>query len=182
MSNICIDNYLIKYETIMQKNYDNITFKDVISLIFYTIKNLNQISDSEYEKWKILYENFNEELKNQNNMKLPLLSVIKNDFLKKIDIIIEDNIFIKSNHILMLLFRLMYIEDFKEKNLSKNDNYYPILNYKINFTYNKSPYELSLIEYFDMLKKYLLYYIRIYDNEKSIENKLAQNILNQIDD
>ena len=181
-NNIYVDNYLVKYETIMQKNYNNITFKDVISLIFYSIKNLSQISDPEYYKWKIFYENFNEELENQNNMKWPLLDVIKNDFLRKMDILIEDTIFIKSDHILMLLLRLMYIEDFKEKKLLKSDQYYPILNYKINFLYDKLLHELSLIDFFDMLKKYLLYYIRIYDNEKSIEYKLAQNMLNQIND
>lgn len=163
------------------KKIIDIAFEEIIGLIFHA--NFNLACDRTYKKyayWDFLYKNFVKDIEKQNLAGWPIMTVNKNDYFNRIDIISIEKPFIDTDNILTLLHRLLYIENYKIN--AGYDN--PVLKFKFiklscledsNIVENVSLYDL-----FSLLEKYLAYYVSKYGNVGNIENSLGSRILGLI--
>lgn len=140
-------------------------FKGIVSLVFHAASRL--VNDAD---WKGLYDEFEEELERQNIYGWPKVSVNRNSYRKILTVLLLKP-FMKSNNVLILLLRLLYIENYKA-----NQNCYcqNVLEYII------APVDvtnLSLENLFDLLKKYVIYYVKVYQEESYYEYQLGNAIL-----
>lgn len=182
MTSIILEEQLIPLNKIINKNIKSVTFKETISLIFYAAILLsNDTTHPDKNKWKELYEEYKKESDKQNNLKWPIINIIKNDYNKRIDIFSINSSFLSSKNFFMLLQRLLYIENYKRPYIFKTYEYHKILGHKIKNNDNTPIRNISLMDLFELLKKHLKYYIQIYNNEKKIEYQLANKIMKQID-
>ena len=172
-----LDDRLLPLEKIVNKNINELTFKEIISLIFHASKNI--INDPSCTEWAKLYKQFEKELSEQNKMKWPEMAIIKNDYDKRIDILTTTSAatFIKTENIFMLLLRLLYVENYKRPYIFKSYNYHKILGNKLKGARQQSVKSLSLYDLFDLLQKQLTRYIRIYNDENQFEHQIATSLL-----
>lgn len=181
MSTINIVNYIIPLDNIVNKNINNVTFNEIISLIFHAILiTSTDKTESDNIIWNEIYTQFEKELIEQNNKKWPYMTIIKNDYGKRVDIFSTDTSFIGSNNILMLLMRLLYIEKYKRSYVYKSYKYHKILGYKMETVRDIPIRNVSLIELFKFLHMYMEYYIKIYNDNEYIEFELGKKIINQL--
>lgn len=164
MATIALHEQILPLTVILNKNINNITLRETISLIFHAI--ILIYNDEICEQWKELYDGFEKELHQQNDKTWPYISITTNN---TVDIFLSES-FIKSNNILMLLLRLLYIENKKKYiNMVSENN--------INISIKK----LSLNYLFDILKNQIKYYIKTYPDNKYVEYHLGNAILNLFD-
>lgn len=183
MSTITLDEQLTKFDKISNNNINSITFKDIISMIFYAIQNMTHNFNPDEKKWNSFYQDFINDLEKQNKNKWPKLTIIRNDYQKRMDIMssVSEHSYIKSNNFLVLLLRLLYIENYKRIYTFKWYKYHKILGYNIVIDRVKEIQKLTIADLFDLLKIGLKYYLKIYDNELQFEYQLATSILEQIE-
>lgn len=168
----------IALDKIIKKSIKNINFKETISLIFHAAQKLsNDSSFFENQKWKNLYEEFSSELDEQNHRKWPKLIIVKNDYNKRIDIFSTGTSYIESNNFFTLLFRLLLLENYKRTYIYKSYKYHNILGHKLSDQPDKIVQKIKLDELFDILKKQLKYYLKIYNDADHFENNLASKIM-----
>jgi hypothetical protein len=178
MTSVIFSDQTISLEKIIDKNIDNLTFKEIISLVFYAVSTVaNDITEPDHSAWKNIYEEFEKELHEQNKHKWPNMSIIKNDYSKRIDIFSTGATFITSKNFLMLLFRLLYVENYKRPYIYKSYKYHKMLSHKMKISNNTSVKKLSMIELFKYLKTCLNYYIKIYNDDMNFEYQLCKSIL-----
>lgn len=183
MSFITLNEQIIDLDKIIDKNIKNINFRETISLVFHAAvamtKNQN---DPNHSEWKALYYEFESQLIQQDKQKWPHLTIVKNDYNKRIDIIPIVESFVESNNIFMLLLKLLYIENYKRPYVYKSYNYPKILSHKIKTTNNTQIEHLSLADLFELLEMYINYYNKIYydDIHENFEHRLGKRILNLI--
>jgi len=172
---------IVPFEKIINKQVQNITFKEIISLIFHAIKKI--IDDKtcrEWVEWAEYYDEFTKQLSEQEKKSWPKLVIIKNDYNKRIDIFSTGSSYVSSNNIFTLIFRLLCIENYKRGYIYKSYNYHKILGHKLNEGDDIIIQKASLETLFDLLKKHIKHYLKIYDDDDRIENLLAKKILDEI--
>ena len=161
-------------EKIIPKTMDNLTLKETVSLIFHASHILAMDLDfSENYKWQSFYEEFEKDLKEQNRRKWPKLIIVKNDYSKRIDIFSTGLHYVITDNLLSILFRLLYIENYKRKYIYKSYNYHNILGHKLSNQPDKLVSKISLEELFNLLKYQLKYYLKVYDDADHYENCLG---------
>ena len=180
MTTIVLPTQIIALEKISIKNTGITTFKDIISLIFYAIQEISKdTTNPDSTKWAKFYREFEEALNKQNRNKWPQLSVNRNDYSKRMDVY-PVSAFTKSKNLLILLLRLLYIENYKASIVSETYKYHKILTHNIPPLITIEVTKLSLTDLIDLLKTYIQYYLRIYDDDDHFEHHLGQVILNQL--
>jgi hypothetical protein len=181
MSIINIQDYIVSLDKIVNKNINNVTFKEIISLVFHAVQIVSHNeTEPDYFVWKEIYVQFEEELKEQNKKKWPYMTITKNDYGKRIDIFSTDTSFISSNNIFMLLLRLLYIEKYKRPYVYRSYKYHKILGYKMETTNDTCVIDISFKELFDFLLIFMKHYIKIYNDGKYLEFNLGKEIIDQL--
>lgn len=194
MATIAIIDQINSYHTISQKKICDITFKDTLSLIFHvttvlannSINSTNSISpglnDTHAENeisWMSFYQNFLEDLEHQNKQNWPTIFFFKKSYFKRIEAH-SDKAFIKSKHFLMLLLRLLYVENLKEQYNTDTVNYQNILQHNLNLDDDMYVYQLSLQRLFEILQLYINHFMKIYNDKMIFEYQLGKSILTQL--
>ena len=162
------------------------TFKECISLLFHAVERINSdsILESDPESSKVIqdiHERFTLELAYQNKMGWPQINIARNDFHKRLDIISINGNFIKSDNILTLLLRLLYIENYKRPYVYKTYAYHEITGHKISNLYSAPDLrELSLGAILYMLNEGIKHYVKVYHNKNNIEFQLGVAIYLQL--
>lgn len=186
MIRIILEDVIISQDILMNKHINNLNFKDIISMIFHAVKNtdekkLDTITDN--AKWKNFHEDFKLNLELQNNRGWPKLNYIKNDTRKRLEIFSPTSYNITKN-LLILLLRLIYIESFKLNELASTPygrgNFHEVLTYKIDIPDKYPASDVSFIRLIEILKMYISYYTRIYQNVMMYEYSLGTSILEQL--
>jgi len=181
MTSIFVEQYLIPLDKLLDKNISNITLEETISLIIHTIQIMATKDNPDKFVWKKINDEFITYIAKQNAKMWPAMTVIKNYYDKCLDILLISESFINSKNILVLLFRLLFIEKYKQSN---NFAYFClVLDYRLdndNFSDNKLISDLSLDAIFDLLSKHLNYYFKVYNNKLHLEYQLAKSISCQI--
>lgn len=182
-----LNDQVISLDKILSKKVIELTFKEIISLIFHTVKILSTDTNSEQKWWEKIYREFETEIKRQNNHKWPKVNIVKNDTNQRIDLLSISKLYIRSNNFLTHLFRLLVIENYKRTYNYTSYGYHKILNYKLKNNNNTIVKNLSLYQIFSLFKTFMLYYINIYEPvsdeetcKKSFEYLLAQTIINKL--
>lgn len=181
MTTVFLEDQIIPLNKIINKNSKNITFKETISLIYHAaalMSNNNEHPDK--ENWEKLYNEYKTELEKQNRIKWPHIEFIKNDYDKRMDILIVKSSFIYSKNIFMLLLRLLYIENYKRPYIYKTYEYHKILGHKVDDYPDIIAKNMSINDLFGLLKQHLIFYKKIYNDDMHFEYQLANIILNQI--
>lgn len=181
MSMVKLNEQIVSLDKLSRKSSDHsFTFKEICSLIFYAILNLSKKeTECEPNCWTIYYREFLNDLEKQNNIGWPQFTIRKNDYGKRIDLVLTDP-YEKSNNLLTLLLRLLYVENYKRQYIFEYMDYYKILGWKLE-TNIQDIENLSLDRIFNLLKKCINHYNKVYNNDKSFEYQLAKAILRQID-
>ncbi|AGF85497.1 hypothetical protein QJ854_gp285 [Moumouvirus goulette] len=165
---------IIPIKNIIDKKADQVNFIEIISLVFHAVSIL---SDKRTNYWKSLYVEFTHDLEKQNKQKWPVLNVTNNEFSKRYDIYISKP-FIESDNILTLLYRLLYIETYKCKDINKY-GYKNVLNNIIDKNTDLCHVKkISLYRLFELVVEQLNHYIKVYNDKTKIENSLGQKIIN----
>ena len=178
-----INEQLYPLNKIIDRHTNDITFKDTISLIFHAVCFIkNDTSEKDHALWKKLYLEFEEQLSQQNLSRWEDIKISLDYNYGYVHVIPDSDVSISTKNILTLLFKLIYIENLKRSLLYKNKIFikHKILWYNLNtnnYTYIKN---ISLTELFDLLKRYVEYYIGVYSNKSSIEHRLGKSILRQL--
>lgn len=171
---IYLEEEICSLSDIYKKNIKQLSFKDVISLVFHACQKMIGAN----EMWQNYYHEFTEELALQNKYKCPDLTTISNNYNKRIEVFCNKG-FITSNNLLTLLLRLIYIEN-RKKSIYYTNNYFKVLDYTLYMNKYENIEKLSIHDVFSILKPYMEYYIRIYSDEFMFEYQLALSIINQL--
>lgn len=171
---IILETEISPISEIYKKNINQLNFKDVCSLIFYATHNMAEKNSS----WKIFYQEFQQEIILQNKNKCPNLTAITNNYSRRIEVYCDKG-FITSKNFLTLLLRLVYIENRKKP--EKIYAYHKVLDYLTTIDNFDSISKLSIDELFQLLRKYLEYYLKVYNDEFMFEYQLALCIMNELD-
>ncbi|XWV26593.1 hypothetical protein QJ857_gp0474 [Tupanvirus soda lake] len=177
MTSIILNEQITPLEKIINKNINNLTFKEIISLVFHAASILsNDNLDTISQGWTDIYTEFEKELEKQNKSKWPQMSITKNDYNRRIDIFSTGGSFISSKNIFMLMLRLLYVENYKRPYVYKSYNYHKVLGYKPKTIDNVCVKKLSLAELFEHFKICMKHYMRVYSDEKHFEYQLGKTI------
>lgn len=190
MITISLNDQITNLEKILPKTVENLTFKDVMSLIFHATIFMTRASNTESsdtdtdtdtstENWIKFYDEFKNDFAKQNDEKWPKLFIIKNNYYKRIDINTSSS-FTKSKNLLMLLLRLLYVENYKRTYVFKSYKYHKILSHKIPIKNITEIKKISLSDLFDSLKTYINYYLKIYNDNTHYEYILGKSIISQL--
>jgi hypothetical protein len=181
MTTVELTDKITKFDQIITKDLNSITFKDVISLIFHAVDILANHNYDNNDEWAQLYAEFNNELLIQNKKRWPPIPIVKNDFSGRMDVFCAAEPYVPSTNPLILLLRLLHIEIYKRSYVYDSFGYYKILSHTIPGLIGKPIRNLSIVELFEVLRKYMQYYIKIYHDKSIFEHQLGQAILKQID-
>lgn len=180
MNIIKLEDEIVRLDKILKKPMASITFKEIISLVFHAIELLmNDKTDPDHIYWWKIYEEFMDELNQQNKKIWPELVISKSDHYRRINIMLIITPFIRSKNILMLLLRLLYVEKYKRPYINKVHEYYKILNHRLDKNIIVAT-KLSLAELFEYLQLHLERYQKIYSDERLFEYQIAEAILRHI--
>ena len=172
---IILENEIFPLLQLYNKTLKEMTFKDIISLIFHAFQKLSMTND----EWNKYYKEFQLELFLQNEKKCPHLITTTNDFNKRVEMYCDKG-FIPSNNFLIMLLRLLYIEN-RKKNIIGTSGYHKILDHNITPAIHvDSIKKISIEQLFDLLKPYLSYYMKIYNDELMFEYQMANAIMAQL--
>lgn len=175
-------NHTVGVERLMRKPLSKINLKETISLLFHAIHSLyNKMNEKnrDTKHWITYYKSFLDELKKQETLGWPQLNIVKNNYHKRIDVY-PSSTFLRSDNVLVLLHRLLFIENYKRGIMQDSDTYAKVLNHKISVndtTSNIKTKEVSLGKILEMVKSYLSYYVSIYNDESKMEYRLGWYIL-----
>jgi hypothetical protein len=182
MIRIVLDNLLTSQESLLDRNLNSLNFREIICMIFHATKNIYEKRvDTHDKKWSDFYNEFLINLEAQNKIGWAKLVYITNQIRRRLEIFSPSS-FVPSKNLLVQILRLLYIEDFKMQNLPliENKNFYEILTYKIDIPDKYTVRQVSLPRLFEILKLYVGYYIRIYENGLMYECVLGKAIFEQI--
>jgi len=174
-----LNDYIVKKDTIVDRNISTLNFREIISLIFYAVGSVAEKEDILEEKWVKFNEEFKTDLEAQNTRRWPKLSYIRNDFRKRLEVFSTTS-YHNSRNLLILILRLLHIETFKLKNLPQNNDYHEILTHTISIPDKYICSKVSMVRLFEIFKLYVQYYCRIYHNEMMYEYALGKSIVDQI--
>lgn len=161
-----INNQIIHLDKILPKMVKDLTFKEVICLIFYSIDTMSKDSmNLQQREWKIIYDEFEADIQKQNNYNWPKIKIITNNENKRIDVFAVSKMYIKSDNFLTHLFRLLSIENYKRAYNYKSYGYHKILNHKLDNNNTTTVKYISLYEIFNLFKIFMEYYISIYGDK-----------------
>lgn len=180
MINITLTDQIIQFDKIINKSINELTFKESVSLIFHAIKNLStdQTRD-DYMDWYNIYQDFLVLFDEQNKVGWPQLIISRNDYDRRMDISSFSTPFLKSDNLLIMLIRLIYVENYKRSYVYKTYQYHKVLGYKNN-TAKIEIKNASLSDLFVCLQNGLQHYMKIYNDKNQFEYQLVKNILGQI--
>lgn len=189
MTNLILDDQITAFEKILSKEYTEVNFKDIISLVFHAINKMkdDKFSDQEYSEQtsetqcKKIYDKFEEELSLQNKFGWPQIFIVRNDYERRMDLATGGGSYISSTNILTLLLRILYVENYKRRYVFRSYDYRKVMSHKIRSLMTKQVDEFALEEIIDLLKNHLHHYLKIYNDCTHFENQLATAILKQIE-
>lgn len=169
-------------QKLFSKTVNKLVFKNILSLVIYSGEIM---AEKEKEHWQIIQREFSEDLEKQNNMKNIPLILSKNTLYKRMDVFIDENTFVKSTNIYTILLRILYIEYYKSKFVNPSDEFHKILNYKPNLSnletnITNSVADLSINDIYELLERCMKYYLKIYNDDTRIENKLGKFVLESL--
>lgn len=180
MVTVNLEEYIVPLNELINKETNKISMKEIISLIFHAaILMSNDITDTDKDKWEDMLNEFKMELEKQNKDKWPKMTIIKNDYSKRIDVIITNKSFIKSQNIFTLLLRLLFVENYKCLRVHETHDFHKILEHKLKM--DNAIKDMTVDELFNYLKNHIIYYMGIYNNNLHLEYQLAKSILKQLD-
>lgn len=172
---IILENEIVPFTELHTKNIKQMSFKDIISLIFYACEKISGSCDP----WNNYYQEFQNDLILQNKLKCPKFRPITNDFSKRVEIFCDKG-FIVSNNFLTILLRMLYVEN-RKKGITGTYHYHKVLDHIIiPRTSVENIKKLSVYDLFELLKPYVSYYMKIYNDESMFEYQMANVILNQL--
>jgi len=197
METMNFEDQIINYDLIKDKMVSELTFKDIISLVFHAFKNLsnesinlaaitNHIVSTAQEEvstksigFEDYYYDFLVDYQLQNQMGWPKLLINKNDHRRRLDACCLEP-YVSSQNFLMLLLRMLSIENYKRTYIQKSYDYYKILGHKLdqNGATNKLPVtKLSFSQLFILVESCIRYYIGIYHDSLNIEHQIGLTLL-----
>ena len=173
------------FETIMSKTVPELKVVDVIALTFYAFERVSE-KDSGKDIRSYFME-FETDIKKQQDNGWPKLLVNRNDYKKRFDVFCTEP-FVRSQNILVLLARLIYIE--QSKKVSRNSlkqyssPYNKVLSRKMEtFDINvsqKITVEMSFPELLHLLELCIKYYTTVYYDELLLEYQLGTSIIKNL--
>lgn len=177
-----MERQLTLLQKIILKDLNKLTFKDTISLFFYAVETIISDKNSEsYEQWNSIYSVFQEEYEKQNLAGWPQINIIRNDYKRCIDVLFENSShFIHSTNLFTLLYRLLYVENYKRQYIFKSYNYHKVLNFIVDPDAIGCVKTMNLQLILEMLLSGFENYMVIYNNEKNFEYQLAKYIVSQL--
>ena len=178
---------LLNKTVLLNKTINTLNFRDIVSLFFHAVENVSsptssiKINNSEQKKlFTQFYENFENNITYQKNFGWPKLSYIRNDHSRRFEIF-TPTLYHPSKNILVLLLRLLHIEEFKEAEMLANGvDYHRILSHKIKIDDQYNCTHISFVRLFEILKQYITHYVNMYSNGMMYESRLGMAILNQM--
>lgn len=177
---IILDSFIDPIDKTVGKKLIDSNFKDIIVSIFHAVK---LMADSEPSIWKEYYKEFLSSINKQNSKGWPHVNFIFNNGSRRIDVYF-DKPFIRTTNILMLIFRLLYIENIKQSGSYRTLNYHPILSHMIFAGSHDKPFDkisdININNLLSITLTYMEYYSTVYENETSFEYQLAKVIMDQI--
>ena len=186
-----INNEITPLDKIITKCIHDLTFKDIISLIFHSVIVMaTDKNDIQFHKWKALYFEFKNEIEKQNDFGWPQIKIIRNDLCKCINILFIEKVYIPSENILTHLYRLLHIENYKRTYNYESYNYHKILNHKLNLNDNHNDNDnnnntdkilvkyITLTQILSLFEKFMAYYIEIYKYTNITDSKKKKYIYN----
>ena len=171
------EEQIIGLDKLLNKTDRYLSFKEICSLIFHASKKM--AANVTNVEWHIFYQEFLADYDKQNKTQWPQLSILRNDYYKRIEIISVEP-FIKSENLLMLLLRLLYVENYKRPYIYEYMEYHKILGWKLDTGLTELA-DYTVGKLFDLLKKCMVHYNKIYDNDRHFEYQLAKAIIRQVD-
>jgi hypothetical protein len=179
MLKLNLDDVLINKDILMEKHIDTLNFREIICLIFHAIKTIKEEANITNDEWIQFYKDFEINLEIQNNKYWPKLSLMENKFRKRLEIF-SPSLYNSTKNLLILILRLLYVENHKSKYLTDNTDFHEILTHKISIPDKYACSKVSLVRLFEIFKIYMQYYIMIYSNEMMYENILGKSIMEQL--
>lgn len=177
MSTVNLDNIIISYDICAGKNINQLTMYDTISLVIHMVKRFADGSSDIAGPMKNYYNEYVNQIKEQNNKGWPKIISLRNDTHKRIDGVIGKS-HNNTNNLLVLLIKLIHLEC--EKETPRNGAIKKILDYNISDTKTESIKTMTVADLLDLLKRYMQYYVSIYCDQTRFENVLGNKIINQI--
>jgi hypothetical protein len=186
MDEIKVKINIPNFENVINKKINQLKFIDIIVLLIYAFeKNCHDFVNPNSSDMQTYYIEFVDNMKHQNISGWPELLVKCNDYKKRFEIYCTTP-FIKSQNVLTLLIRLIYIENFKKTWKQKNYDYHKILdsiNIHVHSEHNEMNMcakNLSFNELFTILEEHMIHYNKIYFDEFLFEYQLGSYILKHL--
>jgi hypothetical protein len=183
---IILSEQLTDYELIKTKKINQLTFKDIVSLNFYAFELLSKTTKNHNFNYKEYYNDFLDEVDLQNKKGWPQLLINKNDYRKRVDACCVEP-YINSKNYLMMLLRMMSIENYKRMYVKKSYDYPKVLGHKFSEEniINNSDYDcilqMTLSDLFVLTEFCIKYYLKIYHDQSTIEHKIGLSLLKYLD-
>lgn len=184
MTKFIIDNKILPLDRILTKCAAQITFRDMISLIFHASRIMSAKSnDPNNTEWNNLHKKFEHEINCQDCEHWPILQLRFSEFEKCIEIQNLNGKFLETDNFLTLLAYILYIEGYK-RSMYQTHGYVKILTAKVSSRLSKSQSDISVSKMsisflLWMLKLFIDLYLEIYARHSSIEFKIGQAIQKQ---
>jgi len=183
MDNINLEEQITSYLLIQDKMVSDLTFKDVISLVFHAFERLSKDINPNPISFGTYYQDFLLELHQQNQMGWPKLLINRNDHRRRLDVCCLEP-YVASQNFLMILFRMLYIENYKRTYVQKSYDYYKILGHKLEqngATHTLSIIDLNIPQLFILAEACLRHYINVYRDPLNIEHQLGLSLLKYLE-
>lgn len=183
---IILSEQLTDYGLIKSKKINQLTFKDVISLNFHAFELLSGTTKNPNFNYEEYYNDFLDEIELQNKKGWPQLLIKKNDYHKRVDACCLEP-YINSKNYLMMLLRMMSIENYKRMYVKKSYDYPKVLGHKlfeensINDPNGDCILQMALSELFVLTEHCIKYYLKIYHDHSTIEHKIGLSLLKYLE-
>ena len=163
-----------RYNEILNLTTSNLKFVDVIVLVLCAFENTLD------NNLIIYFREFNTDITNQFEIKWPELIVNINDYKKRSDIFCIEP-FIRTQNILTLLIRLLYIENVKKTRRNPNMTHHQVIDKNIGtidpMMIDKKLSMVTFIELLQLLELCIKYYMTVYYDEFLLEHKIGFSII-----
>lgn len=185
-----IERKTVALSRILQKKPSQLTFREVISLIFHLSQKIRSASTATIRRnhkdsniipdnadlWLQLYSRFTEDMTVQERIRWPILTFMVNTYEKRIDVKNVNGSLIETENLLMLLAQILFIENGKRMLRQQYAAFPKVLGHKIQVVGTETVANISTHEIFLLLEKHLQHYIG-HTSRDSLEHRIATSIL-----
>ena len=163
-----------RYNEIRNLTTSNLKFVDVIVLVLHAFENTLDNILLNY------FKEFESDITQQFEVKWPELIAKNNDYKKRFDIFCTEP-FVRTQNMLTLMIRLLYIENIKKSHRQINTTHHKILDKTIGaIDPTVVDKKLSLVTFTELLQLLELcarYYLTVYYDEFLLEHKIGSGII-----